>query len=132
MLGNKGICLCAGIPKEIFDNLNPKTKNYLRVSCSQEFKHLFGGSYEYEKARVKLFGFKTTHEYKNELARTNGFKNRWYQEKRAILKKYGTLKNYFDVLARKKGFKDYNDYQQKYRQKKNGIQRKREIKEMDE
>lgn len=110
MLGNKGICMCVGIEKEMFNNLNFLTKNYLRKKCSQEIKQTFGGSYKYEKERVKLFGFKTPNEYKNELARLKGFKTRWYEEKKNILKKYKNLKEYFNNQARKKGFKNSKDY----------------------
>jgi len=119
MIGNKGMCLCLGINKEMFSNLHPLTKKYFKIKCNNELKELFGGNYKYEKSRVKLLGFKTTHEYKTALAEQSGFKTRWAMEKIAVLKKYGTLKNYFNHLARKKGFKDYNDYQNKYRTKKN-------------
>ena len=112
MLGNKGICMCLGIDKEMFNNFHPLTKNYLRKKCGQEIKKIFGGSYEYEKARVKLFGFKTTNEYKSELARNLGFKTRWEMEKATILNKFKTIRKYFDEKAKEKGFKDQQDYEE--------------------
>ncbi len=111
MLGNNGICMCVGINKEMFGNLNPLTKNYLRNKCGQEIKQIFGGSYEYEKSRVKLFGFKGVKEYKKDLANRNGFATRWEMEKATILKKFKTIRKYFDEKAKEKGFKDYRDYQ---------------------
>lgn len=118
MIGNKGICMCVGINEEIFNNLNPLTKNYLRNKCGEEIKEIFGGGWNYEKARVKLFGFKTPNEYKNYLARLKGFKTRWFQDKKWILKKYKSIKEYFNSQARERGFKDYKDYQDYLYQKK--------------
>jgi len=111
MLGDNGICMCVGINKDVFVTLHPLTKNYLRKKCGDEIKHIFGGSYKYEKERIKLLGFKTTNEYKTELAKQSGFKTRWGMEKISVLKKFKTLKNYFDKKAKERGFKNYRDYQ---------------------
>ena len=112
MLGNQGICMCVGINDDMFSNLHPLTKNYLRKRCGEEIKQIFGSNYKYEKSRVKLFGFKTPNEYKKEIARINGFKTLWKMEKASILKRFKSIKKCFDERARKSGFKDYKDYQE--------------------
>lgn len=110
MIGNNGICMCIGINKNMFNNLNPLTVRYLRKKCGNEIKQIFRGSYKYEKSRVNLLGFKTTNEYKKELAKRKGFKSVWEMEKVSLLKENKSVKEIFDRRAIKRGFKSDKDY----------------------